>query len=102
MEMEDTLTAIFGSLFGLAIFVKAFYDAGKLPGGPVPGNPAPSKPFPARTDILEKEPESLNGTELDAEEEETIRRVVEIRDRVEARKTALSRMGLEITNLDKW
>ncbi len=103
MEMEDTLTAIFGSLFGLAIFVKAFYDAGKLPGGPVPGNPAPSKPFPARTDIPVLPEEPLNGTELlDDEELETIGRVVRVKEKTNARINALNISGLEITNLDKW
>ena len=102
--MEDLLPIIIGVPFGLAVLAWAIFDAGKLPGGPVPGNPARKEPTPARTDIPELPEEPLNGNdpELDAEERATIRRVVEIRDRVEARKTALSRMGLEITNLDKW
>lgn len=102
-SMEDILPIILGIPFGLAIFVKAFYDAGKLPGGPVPGNPAPSKPFPARTDIPVLPEEPLNGTELlDDEELETIGRVVRVKEKTNARINALNISGLEITNLDKW
>ena len=101
--MEDILPIILGVPFGLAVFALAFFDAGKLPGGPQPENPARPTQYPAPIVTIESPERSLNGTEeLDAEEKATIRRVVEIRDRVEARRSALSQMGLEITNSDKW
>ncbi len=103
MEMEDILPKIIGIALGFACIAKAIYDSVKLPGGQLPGNPAPSKPFPARTDILEKEPESLNGIDLlDQEELETIWRVVRVKEKTNARINALNISGLEITNLDKW
>lgn len=100
--MEEILPILIGLPFAVFVMAKALIDAGKLPGGPMPGPVARPTNTQAPIDTAEPHPEPSNGTELDPEEKATIQRVVEIRDRVEARRSALTRMGLEITNADKW
>lgn len=110
--MEDIFAQVFGTAFGLAVFVTAWIHAGKLPAGP----PRATAPAPAprqsagqvRPEVKQSplpttaEPENIDPLDLDAEEVTTIKRVNEIRDRLEKRRAQLSAMGLEITNLDKW
>ena len=106
--MDDILPIILGAPFGVFVFIIAWKHAGELPPGPVrPGTrPPPPKAMPIATVTVRQENEPLNGVddapELDAEEKATIRRVNELRTRLESRRKALEAAGLEITNLDKW